>query len=121
MVATNAAHRLFIHVLHVILACAVSFQITKLGNIESINTVEKFSWVSGTTKIFLHENLKHKNFITRKFSDLRYIQTLYTCGDVLGMRLYTLRILCILYSVAGTYLMLCFLLTQVGHRMPFTG
>ena len=67
MVATNAAHRLFIHVLHVILACAVSFQITKLGNIESINTVEKFSWVSGTTKIFLHENLKQKFYNTKIF------------------------------------------------------
>ena len=40
----------------------------------SFNTVKKFSWVSWTTKnIFLRENVKHKKFITRKFSDLRYI------------------------------------------------
>ena len=38
-------------------------------------TVKKFSWVSWTTKIFLHENLKHENYITRKFPDLRYIPT----------------------------------------------
>ena len=67
MGATNAARKLF--VLHVFLVCTVPFQITKPGNVESINTVKKFC---GTTKIFLHENLKHENFITRKFPDIRY-------------------------------------------------
>ena len=43
----------------------------KPGNVE-FNTVKTFSWVSQTTKMFLHENLKHKKFIIRKFPDLRY-------------------------------------------------
>ena len=66
-------HSSKLFVLHVFLACAVSFQTTKPGNVESINTVKKFSWVSWTTKISLHENLKHENFITWKFPDLRYL------------------------------------------------
>ena len=65
MVAMKAACKLFI--LHVFLVFIVSFQITKPGNVESINTVKKFSWVSRTTKIFLCKNLKHKNFITQNF------------------------------------------------------
>jgi len=83
----HGIHERSMQAVHSLSVRIVLFQITKPGNVEP---PKKFWWVSWTTKIFLHENLKHKNFITRKFSDLRYIQTLFTCtcGDVLGMRLY---------------------------------
>ena len=59
MVATNAACKLF-----VLLACVVSFQITKPGNLNR-------------KKIFVsipdHENIFTRKFKTRKFPDLRHV------------------------------------------------
>ena len=49
--------------------CVVSFKITKPGNVEPSKI---FSGYPGPRKYFLHENLKHENFITQKFPDLRY-------------------------------------------------
>ena len=49
-----------------------------LGIYNQFCAVKKFSWVSQTTKIFLHAKLKHENFIARKFPDLR--QQIYEVG-----------------------------------------
>ena len=38
------------------------------------STVKLISWVPRTTKIYLHEIIRHENFTTRKFPDLRYQQ-----------------------------------------------
>ena len=57
-------------ILHVFLACIVSFQITKPGRV--VNTVKIFSWVSETTKIFLHEILKKQKFYNTKISSSKF-------------------------------------------------
>ena len=79
MVATNAAHRLFVHVLHVILACAVLFQITKPGNVESIHTIEKFF-----VGIQDHKNIFIRKFKTRKFYNTKIFRSTVLTSDVNG-------------------------------------
>ena len=76
MVATNAACKLC-----VLLACVVSFQIIKPGNVEP----SKKSW---TTKIFWRENVKHENF--QIYSKLIVVNTSVCCLNYNWVTCYTL-------------------------------
>ena len=89
MVSTNAACKVF-----VLLACVVLFQITEPGNVEPSKIfcgypipTKILDHESMDHEIFLRENLKHENYITRKFPDLRYVCQSASLGMVSFTRL----------------------------------
>ena len=82
VVATNAASSFDSTVFHAFLMCSVP--VCEPGN-EAIALSEStycekmfVGSPNPTPKIYLHENLKHENFMTRKFPDLWYVLYMYT-------------------------------------------
>ena len=75
MVATNAARKLF--VFHLFLACAVSFQITKPGNVESINCQNIFVGIQD------HENIFTWKFKTRRFYNMKISRSAVCAGHII--------------------------------------